>query len=190
MIFYTKAITEADLKGILALQQQNLGAVLSEEEKGSQGFVTVVHTLDDLERMNKIENHIVAKEGDRVIAYLLSMTEQSKDDIPVLRPMFAVFQELFFAGKSLKNYQYMVVGQVCIDKPYRGQGILEKCYAFYRESFQPAYDFAITEIDAGNLRSLAAHKRIGFEELHRYKAPDEKEWVIVMWDWKQLSQQA
>ena len=189
MILYTLATSTDDLNGILKLQRQNLPAALAEEEKKSQGFVTVVHSQSDLESMNNIERHVIAKEGDRVIAYLLAMTEQSKEIIPVLRPMFAVFEKLSFAEKPLSYYRYMVVGQVCVDKQYRGKGILDACYAFYKETFQPSYDFAITEIDATNLRSLAAHKRIGFEEIYRYTAPDKKEWVIVLWDWNHLATQ-
>lgn len=189
MIQYTSAKTQDDLKGILTLQQQNLATALSDEEKNSQGFVTVVHSLESLQRLNNIENHIIVKEGKSVIAYLLAMTVWSKEDIPVLRPMFAVFEELSFIGKPLYYFRYIVVGQVCVDKRYRGTGVLDNCYAFYRTTFQPDYDFAITEIDATNLRSLAAHKRIGFQELHRYTAPDGKEWVIVLWDWNSLALQ-
>ena len=187
MIRYTTAQATEDLQQILHLQRQNLAATLPEEEMRQQGFVTVVHRLEDLEQMTSIEPHIIAKEGEKVIAYLLAMTEASKEDIPVLKPMFAVFQDLSFAGKSLTQYQYMVVGQVCVDKAYRGQGVLDRCYEFYRETFQPHYDFAITEIDALNGRSLAAHKRIGFQELNRFHSPDGTEWVIVIWDWNHLA---
>lgn len=123
------------------------------------------------------------------MAYLLAMTVHSKEDIPVLRPMFAVFEELSFAGKPLSHFRHIVVGQVCVDKRYRGKGVLDACYAFYKTTFQSNYDFAITEIDAANLRSLAAHKRIGFNEFHRYTAPDGKEWVIVLWDWNSFAVQ-
>lgn len=187
MIRYTTANSTEDLQQILQLQQKNLPAALPEEEIRSQGFVTVVHREDDLQKMNTIEPHIIARDGDTVIAYLLAMTESSKNDIPVLVPMFATFEQLTFAGKQLTDYSYMVVGQVCVDKQYRGQGILDRCYDFYRQTFSPKYDFAITEIDAQNGRSLAAHKRIGFHELHRFHSPDGTEWVIVIWDWNNLA---
>jgi RimJ/RimL family protein N-acetyltransferase len=77
----------------------------------------------------------------------------------------------------------MVVGQVCIDKEYRGKGLLDNCYTAYKEHFIHQYDFAVTEIASNNLRSLAAHTRIGFKEIHRYISPDQTEWCIVLWDW-------
>jgi GNAT superfamily N-acetyltransferase len=183
MIEYARSTSADDLNGILHLQRRNLPVALSEDEIRSQGFVTVVHSIQDLDRMNSIEPHIIAKDKAHVIAYLLAMTTQSKDDIPVLRPMFAVFENLHFAGRKLSDCRYIVVGQVCVDKAYRGTGVLDACYAFYRDCLKEKYDFAITEIDVTNTRSLAAHKRIGFQELHRYTSPDKKEWVIVAWEW-------
>ncbi|HEU4902039.1 MAG TPA: GNAT family N-acetyltransferase [Flavisolibacter sp.] len=183
MIHYKKAGTQAELKGILHLQQQNLAPALTEAEMNSQGFVTVMHSLEMLQRLNDIEPHIIAKDNENVVAYLLAMTAQSQDNIPVLRPMFGLFRNVPFAGKTIADFHYLVVGQVCVDKNYRSQGILDDCYAFYRQAYQNTYDFAVTEIAANNPRSLRAHKRVGFEDVYRYTAPDGVEWVIVVWNW-------
>ena len=188
MIDYTTADTENDLGGILRLQKSNLPVNLSDDEIRSQGFVTVIHSYADLLKLNNIEPHIIAKDNGQVIAYLLAMTKQSGHDIPVLIPMFMIFEEVIFGGKMISDYNYMVVGQVCVDKQYRGQGILDKCYWRYREQFKGKYDFAITEIAATNPRSLNAHKRIGFTEIHRYSTPDDVEWSVVIWDWEELPQ--
>ena len=184
MLIYTSAKTDSDLLGILSLQSANLPSNLPAEEMASQGFVTVVHSFDDLKKMNDAEPHIIAKDGDKVIAYLLAMTPAAKNDIPVLRPMFQLFDAVQFSGKPVSFFQYIVVGQVCVDKGYRGQGVLDNCYLTYRSAFNPKYDFAVTEIATRNSRSLAAHKRIGFTELHGYQAPVGEEWSIVLWDWR------
>lgn len=181
---YTSAQTANDLQGILSLQRANLSAHLSIDEMASQGFVTVVHRFADLKKMNDVARHVIAKEGDKVIAYLLAMTAAAKDDIPVLRPMFEMFDGIAVNGKPVSSCNYIVVGQVCVDRNHRGQGILDNCYLAYRHAFKPKYDFAVTEIATRNTRSIAAHKRIGFEALHRYKAPDGEEWSIVVWDWR------
>lgn len=180
----TQARTAADLEGIISLQQQNLAATLTDCEISSQGFVTVTHQLADLAQMNAIESHVIAKAGDKVVGYVLAMTPQSADNIPVLKPMFVLFQEIAFDNRKISDFKYLVVGQVCVDKMYRGTGLLDNCYAFYKKSFQDRYDFAITEIAANNLRSLAAHQRIGFRKIYCYTAPDQQDWVIVIWDWR------
>ena len=111
------------------------------------------------------------------------MTSKSKADIPVLIPMFENFEKIRLRGKLLSGYHYIVVGQVCVAKGYRGQGILDNCYAEYKKRFKRKYDFAITEIATKNLRSVNAHKRIGFSEIYRYNVPGNEEWSIVIWEW-------
>lgn len=184
MIEYTTSNTESDLKGILELQKANLPDALTPAEIQSQGFVTVVHSFNDLKKLNDIEKHIMAKDNNKVVAYLLAMTQQSKFDIPILISMFTMFEEVMYEGKPVSDYNYLVVGQVCVAKEYRGQGVLDKCYDAYKNHFIHKYDFAITEIDGRNLRSINAHKRIGFKEIYRYTSA-KREWSIVVWDWRE-----
>ena len=186
MIEYTTSSTDKDMLGIIALQKSNLPENLSPEDMQSQGFVTVVHSFEVLKKMNGIEQNIVAKDNDKVVAYLLAMTEKSKNDIPILLPMFALFEKIMLQGKPLAAYKYLVVGQVCVSKDYRGQGILDNCYAAYKKHFKDKYDFAVTEIATKNLRSVKAHERIGFKEIHRYAEPGKEEWSVVIWDWNDI----
>ncbi len=183
MITYTRATTDNDLQQILVLQKQNLAAGLSAEQIDKQGFVTVSHSFEDLKKMNDIEAHVIAKEDDRVIAYLLAMTVHSRFDIPVLMPMFEMFEQVEFKNKKIAAYRYMVVGQVCVAEGYRGRGVFDACYAAYRSYFKDKYEFAITEIALRNQRSVNAHKRVGFESIHQYNAPDGEAWSIVVWEW-------
>ncbi|HVF81518.1 MAG TPA: hypothetical protein VM884_06275, partial [Flavisolibacter sp.] len=120
MITYTTSTSVQDLQGILLLQKANLPTNLTEAEMAAQGFVTVVHSLADLQKLNETEQHIIAKASNKVIGYLLAMTAASKDAIPVLQPMFALFNSLQFQNKPVAAFNYMVVGQVCVDKAYRG----------------------------------------------------------------------
>lgn len=184
MITFTTATTPHHLEGILALQSANLAAYLDQDEVQSQGFVTVVHSYEQLRRMNEVEKHIIALDGDTVVGYLLAMTKAAKADIPVLVPMFETFDETDFKNQKIADCNYLVVGQVCIAKNYRGRGMLDECYAAYRAHYQSKYDFAITEIATSNTRSLNAHKRIGFRHIKTYTAPDQTQWNIVLWDWQ------
>jgi L-amino acid N-acyltransferase YncA len=97
--------------------------------------------------------------------------------------MFENFEQINFRSKTLSAYNYIVVGQVCVAKGYRGQGVLDNCYAEYKKKFKDKYDFAVTEIATKNQRSINAHKRIGFVEIHRFTGPDNVEWSIVIWEW-------
>lgn len=185
MICYATAESDKDLEGILLLQKANLKKALPAQERKAQGFVTVEHNFDVLKKLNDRERHVIAKQNDVIVGYVLSMTKDARQDIPVLYPMFETFDKLLYGGKPISDYDYVVVGQVCVDKNHRGRGVCDACYQAYRRQHEGRYEFAITEIAATNLRSLNAHKRIGFVELASYIAPDETTWVVVIWDWRQ-----
>lgn len=187
MITIVPAQEERDLRGILQLQKANLAVNLSSSEAAREGFVTVVHSYDQLLALNLLEKHLIAKEGDEVVAYILAMTEVSKRAIPVLIPMFEIFERTQYAGKRLSDYPSVVVGQVCVHQRYRGTGLFDQCYRVYKTHYSKRYSLAITEIAASNTRSLRAHQRIGFERIHSYTAPDGVAWEIVVWDWRQAS---
>ena len=189
MIVYTTAKTDNEIHQILELQKSNLPQNLTAEQITTQGFVTVIHSFDTLKKMNSIEQSIIAKENERVIGYLLAMTGKSKNDIPVLIPMFNTFDNVMYNNKKISGYKYMVVGQVCIAEAWRGQGILDNCYKEYKKHFRDKYDFAITEILNKNKRSIYAHKRIGFDTIHTYPAPEGDEWKIVLWEWRKENSQ-
>lgn len=180
-IQYTTAKT-ADLEGILQLQAANLPSVLNPEEIKSQGFVTLKHTPALLQRMNNLERHVIAKDQEQVIAYVLAMTKATQADIPELSGLFEQFDQVAYRQRLISSYRYLIVGQVCVDKAYRGQGVFDGIYAYYKEMYQPKYDFAITAIAASNLRSLRAHQRIGFQPIHSFVEVDQKDWWMVVWD--------
>src|SRR5690554_592589 len=126
MITYTTAKNEDELRGILALQKANLKKNLSEEEIKRDGFVTVDHTYELLNKLHDIAPHIIAKDKSEVVGYVLAMTKKSRFDIPIIFPMFEEFDNIVFKGKTVSDYNYMVVGQACIHKDYRGRGLVER----------------------------------------------------------------
>lgn len=174
---------DSELQGILDLQRLNLLSEISESEKLEQGFVTVRHSLEQLRLMHDIEPHVIAVDGKKVIGYILAMTKESRNLVPVLVPMFEQFDRLIFGEKHLSHFDYMVIGQICVDKAFRGLGIFDQMYKFYSSTFYGRYDFAITEIALTNSRSLKAHQRVGFRTIHEFEDMTHK-WAIVLLNWK------
>ena len=174
MVVYKQADTLKELEQILDLQQRNLPKNISAEESTKEGFVTVEHTLDLLKSMNEVCGHIIAVDDDQVVGYALCMHPKFANDIEVLRPMF---QEIDKAIEGQVNY--MAMGQICVAKSHRGQGLFRKLYHTMKEKLPEGFDTIITEVDGKNKRSLAAHTAIGFQELKSYHALD-KQWVIII----------
>ncbi len=178
-ISYTTVSGLNDLEQILGLQKQNLRHTHSPEIEAEQGFVTVQHDLDVLIDMNNAANHIITKDGDTVVGYALAMTRSFRDKIHILAPMFDLLDNLYVDGQKIGDGDYIVMGQICIHKDYRGKGIFQGMYFKYFEIYKPLYGFVITEIAARNTRSLRAHLNVGFKEIYRYNEPEIEEWVVV-----------
>ncbi|QNM84929.1 GNAT family N-acetyltransferase [Polaribacter pectinis] len=172
MITYTRTKSIIELKQILELQSKNLPNDLSSNEKKKEGFVTVQHTLDVLEKMHKVCPHTIAKFNNKVVGYAMSMTKDFAEEIDVLKPMFLEINNI------ISNENYIVMGQICVDKEHRKKGVFRSLYNFMKEEVAKDYKCIITEIDAENTRSLNAHKSVGFKHLKTYVS-NKQNWVIV-----------
>lgn len=172
MIKYKITSTSHELHQILELQQQNLRKNLTEEAMQTEGFVTVEHPYELLHKMHWYHPHTIAKDGDQVVGYALSMDKTFGDTIEVLKPMFATFK------KANIDDNFMVMGQICVAKDYRGKGVFKSLYQKMASNFKGQFTRIITEVDASNLRSLNAHFAAGFKEIIEYKA-GEQVWKII-----------
>jgi hypothetical protein len=172
-----------ELEQIISLQRANLLGAVNPQEMKEQGFVTVSHTLEMLQQMHDLAPSIIIKDGNNVVAYALVMLRECRTLVPALEPMFDNFDRAEWNGKPLKDKSFYVMGQICVDKAYRGQGLFDKLYQTHKEVYSPKYDILLTEIATRNHRSRRAHERVGFKTINIHR--DElDEWAIVGWDWK------
>ncbi len=183
MIQFTTVSNKLELDGILKLQAQNLPVNITIEEAKEQGFVTVQHDMDLLSAMNTPYPHIIAKKNDQVVGFALVMLSEFGNEVPVLRPMFKKIDTLSFKNKPLIATNYFVMGQVCVDKTCRRQGVFSGLYQQMKKQMSSQFDCIITEVATRNIRSMNAHQYIGFEVVDTYTVAAE-EWAIVVWDWK------
>ena len=162
MLTITTVQSDADVRGILTLQQANLRKNVPAEVQVDQGFVTVEHDPNVLARMNKAAPSVIAKDGDSVVGYALTMLPEFGTDVPELLPLFNLINTLSYKGKPLAEYRYYVMGQVCVAQGYRGQQVFDRMFQQHHEVYGDRYQLLITDISASNTRSLRAHARVGF----------------------------
>jgi ribosomal protein S18 acetylase RimI-like enzyme len=172
----------ADLERILALQADNLRSVVSAEDARREGFVTVAHTLDVLEAMHAIAPSIVARAGADLAGYALVMPVEARTLVPILEPMFRLFETLSWRGRPLGDTAYYVMGQICVARDHRGRGVVDAMYREHRARYADRYALCVTEIATRNERSMRVHARVGFEVVTTYR-DETDEWAVVAWDW-------
>ena len=180
LISYEVVSSKSQLFQIIELQNENLKINLDDETKEEEGFVTLSHSISILEEMNNLFPHVVAIYDNQVVGYTLIMLPSMSQAIFELKPMFTKINEINYNGALLKDSAYFVMGQVCIQKAFRGRQVFSKMYDKLNEVMRSQFQFIVTEIDAKNKRSINAHKKVGFIQLKRYTDDQNIEWIIVL----------
>ena len=135
--------------------------------------MTIKHTLEILKAMQQACPHTIAKHEGKVVGFALSMTKDFANDIAVLRPMFDEISKLVSTEKHL------VMGQICIDKEFRKQGVFRGLYQFMKTVIcLNTFDAILTEIDLKNHSFLKANESVGFVQLKDFKN-ENRSWGIV-----------
>ena len=155
----TRNATIEDIPQISGLQQKYHVASISEQDK-QDGFVTTLFTHEQFAELITTENGItVACDGDQIIAYAMAASWDFWSKWPLFQFMIADLGNTTYQGVALStenSYQY---GPVCIDKAYRGMGVLEAVFHASARQMSSRFPYLITFINQLNPRSFAAHTR-------------------------------
>jgi len=178
-----KQVTEhTELEGIKKLQQENLKINLTDQESVTEGFVTAEYSMAFLEKMHKESPSIIAKDGDRIVGYALVSVKAIRHDHDLLGDLFNTIDKITYRHRLLKNSPYVVVGQLCVSKNYRGLGLVQQMYQQFKSHHSAAFDYCLTDIAKNNPRSLKAHLKSGFQVIDTLQYGGMG-WDIVLWDW-------
>jgi ribosomal protein S18 acetylase RimI-like enzyme len=173
----------SELKGIKSLQDQNLKKNLSDDDAEIEGFVTAEYSIEFLQSLHGKSPSIIAKDDDLVVGYALVALKSIRDQHELLADLFNSIDKIEYKGQLLKNSNYVVVGQLCVAKNYRGRGLVQQMYQHFKTSLSGKFEYCLTDIANNNPRSLKAHLKTGFQVVDTlyYGAID---WDIVLWDWR------
>lgn len=180
-ITFHPATSTEHFEQIVRLQSQNLCKTLSTEQQEQQGFLFAEHTVPLLQLMASQIPQVVALHKNQVIGYNLAMTATMENEVPTLAPMFREFHKNQYRGKPLTAYKFFVGGQVCVDKDFRGLGLLSKLYNATASQVAKDYQLCITEVAIRNTKSLKIHQKMGFEVVSSHNDGLE-DWNVVVWD--------
>lgn len=145
-----------DIEGVLALQDLYLVSNLSEEEK-EFGFVTTPFSVQQLTEVISREELFVVKDNDNIIAYLFSGSWQFFSQWPIFEYMTTLFPNLHFLDYKITMTNSFQYGPICIDKKYRGKGLIKPLFELMRINLMQKYSLALTFINKKNIPSTKAH---------------------------------
>lgn len=171
----TRIGNKKDIPDILSLQDKNLYSKLTEKERES-GFVTTPFTTEQIEEILKQNGLFVAEnEGGLIIAYAFAGTWEYFEQWEIFNFMVSRFPNLSYKSKAITVENSFQYGPVCIDKLYRGQGLLNQIFEEMRLEFVKKFPISITFINSVNVISEKAHtQKLGWEIIDRFEFNNNK----------------
>ncbi|MHA8106873.1 N-acetyltransferase family protein [Aquirufa sp. 5-AUSEE-100C1] len=180
MVEIQLATRNEELVGILALQQANLRKNISEEEALSQGFLMAEYDLEFLQALHAKSPSIIAKDGEKVVGYSIVALPEEARQHDLLADLVRNIERCRYQNEGISNYS--IVGQLCVDKHYRGQNLVQRLYGAFRDHYADSYTYCVTDVAQANTRSLRAHQKRGFQVIDTLEYGGIA-WDIVLWDW-------
>lgn len=175
-----KVTTVEDIEKVLALHYRYQVDSIAEEDK-KDGFVTTPFTAEQLRSLIDQEQGLfIALDGNEVVAYVMAASWQFWSRWPMFAYMIEGLGTLEYLGQKLSvenSYQY---GPICIDKRYRGSGVLEGIFEFARSQMAPRFPILVTFINKINPRSYEAHTRkLGLEVIAEFSYNNNNYYELV-----------
>ena len=152
---FRRAISE-DFLDILKLQAANFKGNLSTEDR-RDGFLSAEFTSKQLEEIANDVALLVASDDGRVLGYLCACSCDYYKQFPLLAKMIRSFDCVQYLGKPLISYRLFIYGPVCVDKSYRGHGLLHGLYDVLRREVSGIYEVGTAFVSKDNPHSLSAH---------------------------------
>lgn len=170
MMIKTRIGNKNDIAGILSLQEKNLYSKLNKIER-KNGFVTTPFTVAQIEEIIKQNGIFVAEnENHIIIAYAFAGTWKYFEQWEIFNFMVSRFSKLSFNGNRVTTENSFQYGPICIDKNYRGSGLLNKLFEEMRIEFLKKHPISITFINKVNEISKTAHtKKLGWEIIDEFE---------------------
>ncbi|WP_338408209.1 GNAT family acetyltransferase [uncultured Flavobacterium sp.] len=146
----------SDINGVLNLQKLYLVSNLNEEEKKS-GFVTTPFSVEQLTHVINNEGLFIAKDNNKIIAYIFAESWDFFSQYPIFEHMISLFPMLEFLDFEINSTRSFQYGPICIDKKYRGKGLINQLFEFMRIHVVKKYPLSLTFINKTNIPSYKAH---------------------------------
>jgi GNAT superfamily N-acetyltransferase len=169
-----------DIEKVLELHSKyQIDSIRQEDKK--DGFITTAFTKEQMIDLITLEQGLfIALENEKIVAYVMSASWNFWSRWPMFAFMVEDLYNLEYLGQKLtiqNSYQY---GPVCVDKEYRGSGVLEKIFDFARENMAKRFPILVTFINKINPRSYEAHtKKLKLEVIKEFSYNNNNYYELV-----------
>ena len=173
-----RRLRDSDYAELLALQETNLRDNLQPGDRG-QGFLSARFAREQFSEMNDSVAVIVADIDGRIAGYLCASAVDFNRPFALLAAMILQYPFVEFRGRTLDRYASFVYGPVCIDRSFRGKGLLRGLYRALVGEVARRFEIGVAFVAQDNPHSLAAHVQgFGMTDAGRFDF-NEREYRIL-----------
>src|SRR5215813_5881596 len=160
-----RRLREADYSALLALQEANLSENLTPEER-SEGFLSVRFTREQFAAMDANVAVVVGQCDEMLAGYLCASSVEFNRRFALLAAMIESYPRLTLWEQPLVEFTSFVCGPVCVDRRFRGRGVLRGLYRALMREASGQFEIGVGFVAQENARSLAAHvEGLGMHEV-------------------------
>lgn len=179
MALLYRRLADEDYVGVLALQEANLFDNLSTEDR-QNGFLSARFSREQFGRMDRDVAVLVARDVERVVGYLCASGVELNRQFPLLLAMIERYADVSFQGRALADQKTFVYGPVCVDRAYRGHGVLRGLFQALRHETLGRFDAGVAFVAEDNQRSLAVHiARLGMDDVGEFEFKGKRYRVLA-----------
>jgi len=151
-----RRVQESDYPALLALQEANLRDNLTPDQR-NEGFLSARFSRDQFATMNADVAVVVAEIDGSMVGYLCGSSVDFNRRFALISAMIERYPHTPMHRRALQSYQSFVYGPVCVDRRFRGRGLLRGLYRTLRTEVTGKFDIGVAFVARDNAHSLSAH---------------------------------
>jgi predicted GNAT superfamily acetyltransferase len=177
----TRKAEVIDVPIILNLLRENLGQYLPEDSKKKEGFLSFNPTEAELAEIINDTGVVINMKGNELKGYFITLSKDLARKSSFWNEMLDNAESMDYEGKKIGDYNYALIGQICVAKAFRGGMTFNRLYYTTSSMLkEKGYEVAIGEIASDNAKSLAVHSFL--TEIGTYESNSGIKWHVMILD--------
>jgi hypothetical protein len=163
-----RRVRDSDYPALLALQEANLRDNLPVEAR-AEGFLSARFTREQFAEMDTGGAVVVAQAEDAIAGYLCASTVDFNRRFALLAAMIERYPQLALHGRPLTSFTSFVYGPVCVDRAFRGRGMLRGLFHALLHETAVRFEIGVAFVAHDNAHSYAAHVQgLGMQDVGHF----------------------
>ena len=174
-----RRVRDRDYPALLVLQDANLRDHLTPEQR-NEGFLSARFSPDQFAEMSAGVGVVVAEADGAIAGYLCGSTIEFNRRFALLAAMIERYPHIEWRQRPLDRYVSFVYGPVCVDRRFRGRGLLRGLYRALLDAAADRFEIGVAFVAQDNPHSLGAHVQgLGMDDVGDFEFNERRYRILA-----------